>query len=57
MIQQLSETLFQCDSKSNPESSHFVSIDNGVISCDCIGYKYRHTCRHVKEVMEKRQNE
>lgn len=57
MIQQLSETLFQCDSKSNPESSHFVSVDNGVISCDCIGYKYRHTCRHVKEVMEKRQNE
>jgi len=57
MIKQIDTMIYQCDSKSDPNSSHILSKDNNVWVCDCIGYRYRNTCRHMKELLEVLQDE
>ena len=51
MLKQVSDDLYQVDSKTNPDSSHFITLENGVWVCDCVGFKFRQSCRHVKEVL------
>lgn len=37
-------------SASAPDTWHTLTIfDDGVITCSCKGYTYRHTCRHTRE--------
>lgn len=33
-------------------SEHLVTFKNGQVSCDCIGFGFRGTCKHAKKVEE-----
>lgn len=53
MIKRIEPTLYQADSKSDPDHSHIIYLDTTTNEwiCDCIGYKYRQSCRHIKEIL------
>lgn len=46
----INDTLYQVSSKSNPDTPHFLYLDNNEWVCDCKGYKYRHMCSHLSEI-------
>lgn len=37
---------------SNGKSSYTVSRVNGIYSCTCVGYSFRHACKHVNKAKE-----
>ncbi len=38
---------------SNGNKKYLVTLKNGTWSCDCVGFSYRRSCRHIKEIQEK----
>lgn len=45
-VARIDDTLYQVAS-SNPDKSYIVT---GGKHCDCLGFRYRRTCAHVKAV-------
>ena len=43
--------IFKVESKSKGRAYHVV-FNNGAFMCDCIGFQYRKSCRHMKAVAE-----
>jgi hypothetical protein len=50
MIKQAGDNVYMAESKSKPDEPHFLTVENDTIKCDCLGYKYRQTCRHEQEL-------
>jgi hypothetical protein len=43
--------LFRVRSVSK-NSEHLVTVKDGGVRCDCVGFGFRNTCRHAKKVEE-----
>ena len=43
------ERLFKVKSKSNGKTYNVISFE-GFVTCDCAGFQFRRTCRHVNKV-------
>ena len=41
---------FKKSSASTPGASYTVTVDEAGYHCQCKGYEYRRTCRHIAEV-------
>lgn len=37
---------------SSGRSTHTVTQRGNSLSCDCVGYTYRRTCKHVKKIAQ-----
>lgn len=48
----LADTVKTFPSKSSPGIIWTTKRIKGIVICDCPGFRYRKTCRHVKEVLE-----
>lgn len=46
----VSNSITEKIKSSNGKSTYTVLYDNGNWNCECIGFSYRKTCKHVKEV-------
>lgn len=44
-----SERIFQVKSKSSGKIYNVISVD-GEVSCDCVGFQFRRTCKHSAKV-------
>ena len=47
--------VFRIKSKSKGHIYNVVS-DNGIVSCSCVGFQFRRTCKHANKVKEFIQN-
>jgi hypothetical protein len=47
------EDRWLVQSKTNPSEYHHVSLEG----CDCKGFEYRKTCRHLEALYQKIENE
>jgi hypothetical protein len=46
--------ILEVPSQSEPGHKHSVCIWGGCASCDCIGFRTRKSCSHVKHALERR---
>lgn len=49
------ERLFQVKSKSSGKTYNVFSRD-GSITCDCVGFQFRHRCKHSDKIRQVIQN-
>lgn len=42
---------------SSHSEEYRVRFDNGVWVCECVGYHYRHSCRHIAEALREMEKE
>ena len=42
---------------SKGDNTYDIYDDNGRLTCECIGFSVRKSCRHIKEYKERRENE
>lgn len=44
--------IFKVTSRET-KKPHYVFYSDGKASCDCLGYQFRQSCKHVKKVLDK----
>lgn len=44
--------VFKVTSKQS-KKSYSVVFSNGKVTCDCLGFQYRQSCKHSKKVLDK----